>query len=355
MKKLLLLLCSLLISFNSYGEIGCSEKDDMEHLIESTIYLQKIGHLFYLPNQSIPYSGENLCVYDDSSGQYFVKGEIKKGKLHGKLTSWRKDGQKKIERIFKDGNLEKATLYKYYDNNHIKSVEKLENNRSTGLWTYWHENGQKQSEQNFISGKKDGKSTYWHDNGQKANEENFKNGSLVGNRYSWSENGLMMEEGFFLNGARHGKNVFYYDNGQKYAEQNYKENSFNGKSSYWSANGQIIFEKFYKDGSLVNTIQYKYYDNNNIKIKQSFKNNRLHGKWIYYLNANGKKFIEGTYKDDKPDGKWIFWDRGGRKIEELNYKFGDLVNKTIFKYTYFTGQLKSKKKYKDGECISGDC
>ena len=79
------------------------------------------------------------------------------------------------------------------------------------------------------------------------------------------------------------------------------------------------------------------------------------GKWIYYLNANGKKFIEGTYKDDKPDGKWIFWDRGGRKIEELNYKFGDLVNKTIFKYTYFTGQLKSKKKYKDGECISGDC
>jgi hypothetical protein len=45
----------------------------------------------------------------------------------------------------------------------------------------------------------------------------------------------------------------------------------------------------------------------------------------------------------------------GQKIEEGNYKDGDLVDKTLFKYSYFTGHLKSKKKYKDGKCISGDC
>jgi len=36
-----------------------------------------------------------------------------------------------------------------------------------------------------------------------------------------------------------------------------------------------------------------------------------------------------------------------------NYKDGDLVNKTIFKYSYFSGNLKSEKKYEDGKCISG--
>jgi antitoxin component YwqK of YwqJK toxin-antitoxin module len=43
----------------------------------------------------------------------------------------------------------------------------------------------------------------------------------------------------------------------------------------------------------------------------------------------------------------------GQKSEEINYKEGDLVDETIFKYSYFTGHLKSEKKYKDGKCISG--
>ena len=234
MKKLLLLLFSLMISFNSYGEIGCSEKDDSENLIESTIYLQKNGYFFYLPSQSNPYSGENLCIYKDSSGQYFLKGKIKNGKRHGKSTSW-------------------------------------------------YENGQKQLEENFLEG------------------------------------------------------------------------LLNGKSTKWLENGQIVLEESFKEGKQISETRYTYYDNNLRDSLKTFKNNRLNGQSIYYRHDNGQKFIEGSYKDNKADGKWTFWDKSGRKIEESNYKDGDLVDKTIFKYTYFTGHLKSKKKYKDGKCISGDC
>ena len=53
------------------------------------------------------------------------------------------------------------------------------------------------------------------------------------------------------------------------------------------------------------------------------------------------------------DGKWTFWKMNGQKDEEKNYKDGDLINKTIFKYSFFTGRLKSEKKYKDGKCIRG--
>ena len=50
--------------------------------------------------------------------------------------------------------------------------------------------------------------------------------------------------------------------------------------------------------------------------------------------------------------EYEYFDNGQIK-EERNYKNGDLVDKTVFKYSYFTGHLKSEKKYKDGECVSG--
>ena len=73
----------------------------------------------------------------------------------------------------------------------------------------------------------------------------------------------------------------------------------------------------------------------------------------FFWHNNGQKFFEGSYKDEKPDGKWTFWKKNGQKEEELNYKDGDLLDSTIFKYTYFTNKLKSEKKYKNGKCIRG--
>ena len=148
MKKLLLILSVFLISFNSYGETGCSGKDYKEDILKSTIYFQERGGLFYLPNQSEPYSGENLCVHKDASGQYYLKGTIKNGKKHGKET-------------------------------------------------WWHENGQKEIEQNYIDGKRDGKSTWWYENGQIKFEGIFKDGELNGKATGWHEDGQIEGEAIF--------------------------------------------------------------------------------------------------------------------------------------------------------------
>ncbi len=80
MKKLLLLLFSILISFNSYGEV---ELDfSLDTFCDQSPKVQVRDGLFYLPNQQKPYSGENLCVYL-SNGQYYSQGEMKKGLRHG--------------------------------------------------------------------------------------------------------------------------------------------------------------------------------------------------------------------------------------------------------------------------------
>ena len=127
MKKLLVLLFSLLISFNSYGE---SELDfSSDSFCDESPKTQLRNGLFYLPNKKKPYSGENLCVYL-SNGQYFNQGKIKNG-------------------------------------------------LRTGKWTRWHENGQIQGEVNFKDGKEDGKWTEWDEDGQIKIERNYKDGECI--------------------------------------------------------------------------------------------------------------------------------------------------------------------------------
>ena len=85
--------------------------------------------IIFLPNQTEPFSGNNLCEY--KNGQFKSKGEIKDGKKNGKTTSW-------------------------------------------------FENGQIKSEGNFIDGKFDGKFTEWYENGQIKSEEHYKDGRCIG-------------------------------------------------------------------------------------------------------------------------------------------------------------------------------
>jgi len=75
MKKLLILLFSLLISFNSYGgwfdKTVCVETSDV----------QDRDGIIYLSNETKPFSGKNLCKYDN--GQKEKEGNYKDGKLNG--------------------------------------------------------------------------------------------------------------------------------------------------------------------------------------------------------------------------------------------------------------------------------
>ncbi|MDC0201162.1 hypothetical protein OAK04_02100 [Verrucomicrobia bacterium] len=52
-----------------------------------------------------------------------------------------------------------------------------------------HKNGQKWVEKNFKDGKGDGLLVEWYKNGQKERESNWKNGKLDGLIVGWHENG----------------------------------------------------------------------------------------------------------------------------------------------------------------------
>jgi len=131
MKKLLILLFSILISFNSYGGLFdktvCFETETLER-----------GGLFYLPNKTKPFSGKNLCEYP--SGQYKSKGNFKNGMMDGQWTLWNENGQITGEHLIKN-NEEITTKIIYYDENGYKEKE------------IWLENGQEIHVNEYSDGK----------------------------------------------------------------------------------------------------------------------------------------------------------------------------------------------------------
>jgi len=95
MKKLLGTIL-FLISTLSYGLFGLFEKTIC---VETDA--QNRNGLVYLPNQQEPFSGKNLCEYEN--GQKKFEGGVKDGKLDGKITAWYENGQKKYEKNYKNG------------------------------------------------------------------------------------------------------------------------------------------------------------------------------------------------------------------------------------------------------------
>ena len=68
-----------------------------------------------------PFAGNNLCEY--INGLVKSKGEIKDGKLDGKWTWWYKDGQKGLEKNYKDGKLDVKVI-----------INAFKDDQEDGLW-----------------------------------------------------------------------------------------------------------------------------------------------------------------------------------------------------------------------------
>jgi len=267
MKKLLILLFSILLSFNSYGGLFdktvCVETETVER-----------GGLIYLPNKTKPFSGKNLCEYD--SGQYKSQGKYKNGKRKDVWTEWEKNGQILTEEKYKDGNLIITTYFFYYKNGQKKSEENYIDGVEDGKFTIWHENGQKAEEGNAKDGKQEGWWTYWHENGQKAKDGNF---TLEFNEISYAQFITSVKQGKVSSVKITGKQISGVNTrGEKFATYNPGDlglmndllkngvtvlaikptnknslfiSSFDGKWTKWNENGQIESESNWKDGECI--------------------------------------------------------------------------------------------------------
>ena len=223
MKKLLLLLFSIVFSFNSHGD-EVELNFSLDSFCDKSPKAQLRGNLFYLPNSEKPYSGENLCVYL-SNDQYHSRGIIEDGFMDGSWEYWHENGQKKKQSNYKDGLLIDETEYYYFENGQISIERNLKDDRLHGKQTAWYENGEIQGIANFKDGKLNGKLSEWYENGEIKITGSFKEGN-----------------GVYLG---------FNENGQKISEMNVKDGMAHGKFTEWSENGQIISEKVFDYGDCI--------------------------------------------------------------------------------------------------------
>jgi len=345
MKKLLILLFSLLISFNSYGGLF-----DKTVCVETEIVER--GGLIYLPNKTKPFSGKNLCEYP--SGQYKSQGKIKKGVKDGKWTYWFENGEIKPESEYKDGVkivlpscvkrdgilLPSNISWELRDNlfylpNESSPFTGTTACRILGGDESWYE---EEYESHWFVNKlkfKDGIAVFvteiaFQKNEKKIHELNrtFPDYIYVGKQTYWYGNGQMqLENNYNKDGIEDGRHAEWYENGQIKQEQNYKDGIEDGRYAEWYENGQKIGELNFKDGNLdgKGTV---WYENGQIKSEVIWKDGKENGKFTEWYE-NGQKMYEVNYKDGELDGKDTDWDENG--------------------------QIESESNWKDGECISGDC
>jgi antitoxin component YwqK of YwqJK toxin-antitoxin module len=275
MKKLLLLLFSILISFNSFGAVNytCADLQKQAKKAKLTNAFGRESKILQIKN-SYELSRTNdtlVCIGDVKLSTESFDSDIK---LRMEFLIDDGDGffRYEVERNFVDDGKRKT----YYSSGNLKSESQYIDDKLDGIQTQWHENGEKQREENYKNGKLDGKQFIYFKNGQVSNEQNYLNGVLdqetkyeyhsdgslkskanfhdnkiTGNAWKWFSNGQMQVEAPFINGVPNGKMREWYENGQLKAELNYKEGNFDGNSTSWNSDGSIKREKLYKDGECI--------------------------------------------------------------------------------------------------------
>jgi len=311
MKKLLILLFSLLISSNSYGGLFdktvCVETETVER-----------GGLIYLPNKTKPFSGKNLCEYE--SGQYKSQGKIKKGVKDGKWTYWFKNGAIKPESEYKDG---------------VKIVPPICNG------SYLPNNTDLEESGDFYSLKND--------------NIPFSGTTICrvisdDDNYGWFDMKLTWELG--LPAIRNEK--AYYPNGNQMWDwnQTFFESMPVGKQTEWYENGQIKQEQNYNEDGMEDG-KFIYWNEDGKKEKEvNWKDGKKDGKRVFFY-PSGQIYGEENYKNDEEDGKFTSWHKNGQKESEGNAKEGEMEGK--FTEWNENGQIESESNWKDGKCVSGDC
>ena len=130
-----------------------------------------VGNYSYSCKES--YTGK-IEVFDEITKIKVKELQIKDGKLHGKSTTWNKNG-KMIEQC------------DYYMGEHH------------GFTFVWNERGQKIEENKYTNGKQDGSSFLWRENGSLETESKYKLGEQISHTH-WDEEGFKYNEVTYQSG-----------------------------------------------------------------------------------------------------------------------------------------------------------
>ncbi len=252
------------------------------------------------------------------SGDTSRIGHLKGGKLHGMDVLYSSRGKVYSKILYKKGIIKsyqyfdslgtvlsegknKQVVYDVYGYKSFEGTKKGKKGK-TGLWTYYHKNGQVSKKINYVKNKIQGPIFWYYPNTQLEAKCNFLDDERDGKYSAYYENGNLEKQGWYEKGSKQGEWITYNLSGEVTERTYYIDGSFDRFYTEYNNNGTLRAENFYEESLIQYTILY------------DTLGNRLK-KCSYYLGSGKYKtpafshdipFIDGTLKSGKRNGKFTY-------------------------------------------------
>lgn len=191
-------------------------------------------------------------------------------------------------------NRPNRTEFTKYPNSRQKKEEKIYKNNRVISWIQWYEDGQKKMQKSFKEdGRKHGKFAEWYSNGNLKNLTEYSNDSIIGTAYIWYESGKKEFENIYEDN-RLVIQKKYATNGLMIYEENYQVDKTIRVEYQWFINKQVKEEKFYENGNIFKRTEY--YPSGQKLREEDYVLGKIHGM-VYEWHENGKVRTEKTYSN----------------------------------------------------------
>ena len=124
-------------------------------------------------------------------------------------------GPQRVNKTVRESNHNKRPYEKFYVNGQLEQRGNLKNKEPDGLWEWFHKNGQLEQRRTYNNGEMDGLWEGYYENGQLQLRGNFKNGQLDGPYETFHDNGQLEQRGNYKNRELDGLYEIFHKNGSR--------------------------------------------------------------------------------------------------------------------------------------------
>lgn len=205
-----------------------------------------------------------------------------------------------------------------------------------GEWTHFYKSGEIKAQGGYLDSKKEGKWVFYYPNGKKEQEGSFSDNKLKG-QWKWYYNSGQLKRLEFYNKKELLEGTVYeYDSlGNEITRGDYYNGIREGEWFYHVGDYKEVGS--YSLG-LENGIWNYYYQSGKLAFTGAFDEGEAKGKHVYY-HQNGLTRLKGKYLGGERHGKWIAYNTRGEKIQEIEYRRGEIYKIDGFKVVNVTEEI----------------
>ncbi len=259
-----------------------------------------------------------------------------RGYLHGKVTQYYQNGNKKNEGYFY-WNVQDSIFRAWNEAGKLVEKGNWSYGKRLGKWTFNYPDGKPYLVEEYQETdsipllwsyfSRDGKEMVKNGNGQKIEYyQKYQPKDDEKGKFILPDGALIKEKYTYKNGEINGAFEEYHSNGKKSVFGDYNMGEKTGLWRHWHRNGRLVRSANYKNGKLHGDFARMYlrgestlvknegeeaYMQGQVQVRGTYDEGVKVGLWEWFAK-DGSKDLRGEFKNDQRDGKWEQWHPNGQ-------------------------------------------